>query len=350
MKGIEYLNPTLPEATVMAAIADQYGLEISNAVEHRKVWRLQTPCGVKYMKKSKLSPAELRFIHEALEHLHRCGFNQAVRYLLNRNGEPFLQTGSSLYVLTDWYEGHELNFQILMDLKQAASLLARFHLASRGFEPENPPTGRTGWSDWLTQWEQRIRQLREFRALACGDRESTFSRLFLRYFELFYRQANASCQSLCHSPYNQVAQAASCQCGFCHHDYSSRNLLRTWNCQLMMIDFDYCLRDIRIHDLVNLLVRNLKHLDWQTEISRFILTEYHRVSPLEPEELRVMHVILSWPQDFWQLGLQYYHEKLPWPPERFVKKLESRIAMRFHRERFLKQFPEQNGVHCWREW
>lgn len=340
-------RPVLDEA-VSDALNRQYGLEIQSARQYRKIWQLETSTGTKYLKKTKLNPDALRFIHEALEHLERQGFNQAPRFWLNLNGEPFIQTGSDLYVLTDWYHGLELNFQVLMDLKQACQLLANFHLASRGFEPSCPDL-RTDWLGWPAKLEQRIRELQEFRNLAWADKDSSsFSRLYLRLFEPFYRQANLSYQWLLDSPYPQVAEAAAHQRSFCHHDYSGRNLLRTYDQQLILVDFDYCLRDIRIHDLINLLVRNLKHADWRNEIGRFILTEYHQTAPFVPEELVVMQILLSWPQDFWQIGLQYYKEKLVWPPERFLKKLEHRIGQRFERERFCKEFPEQNGVFRWK--
>jgi CotS family spore coat protein len=340
-------NPGL-DASILSAIAEQYSLQINSSCQHRKIWRLETAGGPLYLKKTKLTPADLHFIHAALTHLYRQGFNQTPPFMLNRSGEPFCRTADGLYVLTPWFNGRELDFRLFMDLQQAATFLARFHLKSRGFIPP-PNATRSGWPDWPTQLAQRITQLEHFCRLARAEKEvSPFSRLYLRYFEPFYRQAILSCERLAVVPYPAVAVAAQRELGFCHHDYSGRNIMRTYDNRLVLVDFDYCLQDIRIHDLLNLLVRNLKHNNWRMELCQLILTTYHQATTLTPEEMEVMQVLLYWPQDFWQIGLQYYVEKLSWPPERFLKKLEHRVQQRFERERFLQDFPQGNGVHQWK--
>jgi Ser/Thr protein kinase RdoA (MazF antagonist) len=319
-----------PDDPVFVEIGFQYDIKIYNARRHRKVWQLDTSAGPKYLKQTGLHPADLRFIQDALEHLKRRSFNCIPLFRAAKSGEPFAVVQEKLYTVTDWYLGTELDFRILMDVRKAAAFLAAFHLKSRNFEPAQAGY-RTVWYDWPEKLAGRIGELVEFRKLAWAEKEtSAFSRLFLRY-------------------YPQVARDAAASGGFCHHDFSGRNLIRSYDSRLILVDFDYCLRDIRIHDLLNLLIRNLKHNYWETGLSRFILSEYHRVYTLTPEELELIYVLLCWPQDFWQVGLQYYREKLPWPERRFLKKLERKIDQRFHKEKFLAEFPGHNGIYYWRE-
>lgn len=330
-------------------ILNNYGLKLFDADSYRKIWRLRTNEGYKYLKKSKLNEEELFFIAEVLIFLNQRGFKTAPPYLTGKNGLPFVNSDGDLYVLTDWYFGKELDYSSLNDLRQAIYFLADFHYHGKGFEP-SIPNFRTFWYSWPAKLERRINELEDFRRMALAEKEeSTFSRLYLRYFELFYRKAQISYERLLDSLYQNIAQDAFIQKSLCHHDYSGRNVIHTFNHQFILVDFDYCLRDIRIHDLINLIVRNLKHNDWNINLCRFILQEYHRVSPLTPEEIEVMYVLLSWPQDFWQVGLQYYYEKLPWPPRRFLKKLESKIDHRFQKEQFLRDFPTENSIFHWKE-
>ncbi|HBE77610.1 MAG TPA: hypothetical protein DDW65_07465 [Firmicutes bacterium] len=320
-------------------IITKYGLKLKSYKPCRRVWQVETDAGNKYLKKSKLCRDEIRFINEAQEYLCRNSFNHIPRFGLSISGEPFVVEDDSLYILTNWYFATELDFNLLMDLKQAARFLATFHLQSAGFQPSQALPARTCWLNWPQRLEQRLEQLQDFRRLAILEKDSsTFSRLYLRHFEPYYRQALSSYQALLASPYQKVAQSASHNFSFCHHDYSSRNLLRTYDNRLLLVDFDYCLLDLRIHDLINLLVRNLKHNNWRQELYEFILTEYQAVSPLTREEIEVMYVLLCWPQEFWQVGLQYYYEKLPWPKERFLKKLQHKIDYRAARSRFLTEF------------
>jgi spore coat protein, CotS family len=320
-------------------IIAKFGLRFQAYKSYRRVWRVETDAGFKYLKRSKLSREDLWFIDEAHQYLQQRAFDNIPRLARSITGEPFVSEAGNLYIATDWYSGTELDFNILMDLRQAARFLAEFHLKSAGFQPSRVNEQRSCWLTWPQKLEQRLEQLRDFRRLATAEKESSvFSRLYLRNFEPYYRQAVASYEALVNSPYTIVAEQAFKDQSFCHHDYSSRNLLRTYHNRLLLIDFDYCLLDLRIHDLINLLVRNLKHNNWPLALGEFILSEYQAICRLTPEELEVMYVLLCWPQEFWQVGLQYYYEKLPWPKERFIKKLRHKINYRAARDRFLDEF------------
>lgn len=322
-----------------------FGLKVMAYETYRGVWRVQTEAGYKYLKRSKFKQTEVKFIYEVLEYLNGQGFGQTPRLVLNPDGEPFVQDETGLFILTEWRFSQELNFEILMDLRAASRFLAEFHQVGQGFEPLHAIPERTCWHGWPAKLFNRIRQLEEFEHLAQSEaEESEFSRLYLRHFDTFYRQAAYSLELLFKSPYPAVAQMDCARRSLCHHDYSGRNLLRTYDHQLFLVDFDYCLRDLRIHDLINLLVRNLKHSDWRMELCRFILQEYHRIAPLFEPEIEVMQVLLTWPQDFWQVGLQYYLEQLPWPKERFLKKLEAKVNARSAQEAFIKRFAVENGL------
>lgn len=325
----------------IAGVINQFGLELRSIREIRKIWRIKTDAGYKYLKKSKLNPVELQFIFEALEYLYAQSFPGILRLYLSKKGLPFVEDKGDLYVMTDWVFSREVDFGILMDLKQASRFLAEFHLKSRGFSPLVNLPARRLWLAWPEKMDLRLRQMEHFRRLALAEQEdSAFSRLYLSYFEYYRRQGETAYQALLHSPYWEVAAAAARVKSFCHHDYSGRNLLRTFDDRLVLIDFDYSLQDLRIHDLINLVVRNLIHTRWDPQICRFIINEYHQIAPLTAEEFEVMRIILIWPHDFWQVGLQYYYEKLPWPKERFLKKLEGRIKDHQEREGFLREFPK----------
>jgi len=338
-------DSSIPARDAIAEVLKSFGLELKNLQSIRKVWRVKTNAGYKYLKNSKLSPAELQFIHQALEYLYVQAFPGILRLALSKSGTPFTVCQGELYIMIDWVFIRETDFSILMDLKQASRFLAEFHLKSQGFSPLVNLPARAVWLNWPSKMALRLRQMDHFRELAFSDqRDSAFSRLYLSYFEFYRRQAETAYHALLQSSYREVAATAVTVKSFCHHDYSGRNLLRTFDNRLVLIDFDYALQDLRIHDLINLVVRNLKHSHWNFNICRFILEEYHQVSPLTAAEIEVMEVLLVWPHDFWQVGLQYYYEKLPWPKERFLNKLEGKIKERLEREEFLKEFSKKMGL------
>ena len=77
------------------------------------------------------------------------------------------------------------------------------------------------------------------------------------------------------------------------------------------------------------------------EVAQKALAFYHRENPLDERELALLYPFLLWPQDFWQVGLQFFAERLPWPAERFWATLSRRTADREEREGFLAWFKKE---------
>ncbi len=335
------------DVAAISQITAAFGFQLLEVTSHRKVWRLKTNLGYKHLKciPSFLTSDDLWFIYEALNHLTQQSFENIPKLYLTKDRSPFYLWDNKYYLLTDWHFSKELDFRNAHDLSAATRLLADFHYKSRGFEPSNS-NYRTFWYNWPQKLKTRIKQLEDFYEIAHSQKkECPFSRLYLQYFDDFYFQATISLRALLNSPYQKIASIDAAHRSFCHHDYSDRNILRTPQNKLFLTDFDYCLRDLRIHDLINLLIHNLKHRQFDSGLAQVILADYHQVSPLSKAEMEVMYILLCWPQDFWQIGLQYYDEKLPWPRERFLRKLENKIKIRLKREFFLTEFPQQNGIY-----
>jgi hypothetical protein len=47
---------------------------------------------------------------------------------------------------------------------------------------------------------------------------------------------------------------------------------------------------------------------------------------------------MEFPQDFWQIGIQYYWENQPWGEEFFIKKLEKILEDREDKQNFIDEF------------
>ena len=337
------INLEPPSNVEISEIAALYGLKVKAIRSCRKVWQLETDHGFKYLKLTRFDPTALTFIYEALEYLHQRGLTPVPRLNLTRLGNPWINYQAQHYFMTDWFFSTELDFRLASDLQLAVAYLAEFHQRSSGFTPSQA-NYRTEWWGWSEKFRTRLQQLEQFASLAAQE-ETYFSQTYLEYFETYYQEAVASYQSLLAAPYQEVANVAAENRSFCHHDYSARNLLRTSDHQLVLIDYEYCLRDLRIHDLINLILRNLRHQHWEIGVCRYILEIYHAKNHLTPEEIELMWVIMNWPQDFWQIGLQYYNEKQPWSNARFEERLLTRQLMQAKRQEFLRQFPRENGIY-----
>ena len=77
---------------------------------------------------------------------------------------------------------------------------------------------------------------------------------------------------------------------------------------------------------------------WDLEKAEFILSVYNESFKIYKREIPVMAGFIAFPQDFWQVGIQYYWEKQNWGEEFFMTKLKKIIDDREEREEFVEEF------------
>lgn len=343
MVGIEGLSTPHTHLTFdeVRSIAGHYGLKLSGYERVRKVFRITTCDGRVYaLKPTGLSEKDLSFIQDVLLHLQAMQF-PVIPFIVNPEGSLSIATGSTRFILMPWFSGREADFHRMGELMFGAKLLARLH-RSGGFNLRAIPTERNLWGLWPQRFSLRYHQLFDLRQRA-KKQGQTFDLLYKEAFGGFIKQAEEALKALGEAPYRELIAIEQPMAYLCHHDFSDRNLLFTIpNCSLL--DFDYCISDLRLHDLANLLLRLLRHDNWRADRAQFALRVYHRQFPLTTNHLRLLHIFLSWPQDYWQVGLQYYVEQLPWSEARFIKSLQRVINGDPGRQNFLRRFPKENGI------
>lgn len=69
----------------------------------------------------------------------------------------------------------------------------------------------------------------------------------------------------------------------------------------------------------------------------FILDNYSNKIPINEYERYLIFCFMEFPQDFWQIGLQYYVEKQLWGEDFFIKKLHRIVEDSRDRMEFIKE-------------
>lgn len=320
-------------------LARLWGLTLRAAEKVRKVWRLETREGVYCLKRFALGGFDFLFLEHAARHLAARGFQAFLPPVRTLTGATAANCGGETFLLYPWVDGREADFDLPEDLAAAVRLLAELHETGAGFIPYTSDPGRVRWGLWPRILAARLAQLREFGERAASlRRNSDFCAAYAHLFPYYYAQAGRALAGLDTSPYHLLTQTAIRRRTLCHHDFSARNIVIARTGRPMLVDFDYCLADLRLHDLANLVLRLLRRDRWQPAAAAEVLNLYGQHSPLDELELRVLHPILLWPQDFWQIGLQYFLEELPWSPERFLRTLRRKTEDRAERAAFLRWY------------
>lgn len=318
----------------------EYDMKVLDILPMRKVLRLKTATGDFVLKKFKLSKEELLYSFAAMKHVKQKGF-PVPDIILSRNGEMFIENNGMNYFMMEWLIGREIKYSDQNDLRFATQSLATFHRKTHGFTHPYCP-GKVQWGTWIGHFTERIKEMREWKSTA-GKEETLFDKIYVKHADYWIEEALYAVDLLSNSRYQQISLLEQDLQGFCHHDLANHNILINDENQIALIDFDYAISDIRTHDVASLILRNMKESDWHLQRALFIVKNYYEVSqPYEGEE-RLIHAMLRFPQDFYELSRFYYVEK-----RTDVQKLQTRllgwVKQQENRKRFLQQF-ERSAKH-----
>lgn len=320
-------------------IAEQYGFKVNSSEEIKSICRLETENGTKCLKKAHMSPEYFMFINSAINYLIDRGFKGVVPYVPTADGRPCIQDGKYVYYVTEWIDSRECKFKVPEDLKKAIRTAAELHKASEGYVPPAGSNPRVYYSKWPEKFEHKCIQLLEFsKSIEEKEYIDDFDEIYAKYLYYYWQQGKKSIEMLKASPYFEISRLSAEKGEICHHDMANHNFLITYDNRVFLIDFDYCIMDTRLHDISSLVIRNMRYGIWDIEKANFILEQYDRVYPISSKELQVIKAFMTFPQDFWQIGLQYYVEKQPWTMVYFLTRLNRIVDDKDIREKFLEDF------------
>ncbi|KUO73725.1 MAG: hypothetical protein APF77_15895 [Clostridia bacterium BRH_c25] len=320
-------------------IEESYGFRIKDIRNIKNVSRIETDCGVKCLKKAHMSPSFFLFIYSAVNYLKEKGYEGVIPYSTAIDGSICIPDGKYVYYVVDWVEAKECRFKREEELKKAIRAAAELHRASAGYVPPKGAKPRVFYNKWVEKCDKKSKELLEFgKAIEEKEYIDDFDEIFSRHLKYYLQQAKESAGMINESPYWEISGKSEKSGEFCHHDLANHNFLISDNGNIYLIDFDYCIMDTRLHDLSSLIIRNMRYGVWDIDKAYFILDEYNGIYPIDQKDLKVIKAFMTFPQDFWQVGLQYYVEKQPWTMEYFLMRLNRIVNDREIRDKFLKEF------------
>lgn len=318
---------------------EQFGLhDVKGLLEIRNVIRLSAREGEFAFKKLKIKKENYLYSLDAIEHLKRNSFCATCNYVKTKNDIPYLSIGKDTYIMSKWIDGRVANYNNLSDLRETTIALAKMHSASQGFIKSGLSSPRQYTSNWKERFSTRCNDIIKFKKIIQEkERLTAFDKLYIADLDYYYELGIKVINMLDYTAYNDIFNEFKKKKGFCHHDIANHNVIINDE-GVYLIDFDYVYEDIRFHDLASLIIRNMKTSRWNLDRAIYILNCYNEVIPLNVDEIDVIKYFIMFPQDFWQVGLQYYVEKQPWEEDVFLTKLMRFLIQREARESFLRIF------------
>ncbi|SEF38655.1 spore coat protein, CotS family [Caloramator fervidus] len=328
---------------LISLIENKYNIKVLNIEKHKNVYKIYSDKNY-CLKVSRYQREEFEFILACINHLLKKGFKNVLPIIKTCDGEDFIELNDSFAFLTDWVESRHLDFKNPVELKMAVETLANLHLASRNFQYKKVK-GRNLYGKWIDKFEKRLNQLLIFKSIIVSKDEKTeFDKVYLKHIDIHYKQGLDSIKKLKQSRYFEIVEKHKRLNEFCHHDSANHNFLVDDLLNVYLIDFDYCVLDSHLHDLASIIIRSLRYGNWSIDTLKYILSIYSRIIPIEDQEVYLIYCFMEFPQDFWQVGLQYYVENQPWEEDVFLKRLFRVTEDHKERFNFLDEFYKELGV------
>jgi CotS family spore coat protein len=198
---------------------------------------------------------------------------------------------------------------------------------------------RVYWYKWFKNFATRKDEILDFKRIINEKENKTeFDYIYYSVMNEELKRVDKAVENLIKSDYIEKVNEDVFKSGFCHHDYAHHNVLIEENGQINIIDFDYCILDINLHDLSSLLLRRMKNGKWDMNSAAEIIQSYSKIRKVEQRDVPIMAAFMEFPQDYWQVGIQYYWEEQPWGEDFFIKKLKKIIEDREEKQEFIEEF------------
>lgn len=317
-KSLEYIE-------IARTVKINYGINVTGVEKVKNVFKITSGNENYCLKIIKYEEGHFLYILGAMEHLKEAGFKGILDIIRTKSGAKYIKMNTCFAYLNKWIDARQCNYDNPVDLIEAAKTLANLHILSKGFKPREFMKPRIYYGKWNENFSTRIKEIYDFkRKIEDKDIKSEFDNTYYNAIESEINAANMSIQRINESKYMELSKTSEEIGEFCHHDYAHHNLLIDKD-GIKVIDFDYCILDTHLHDLASLIIRKMKNSGFNENDCNLILNTYGSINEVTSEDVKVIASLLTFPQEFWQIGIQYYWENQPWKEDYFNKKLKKTL-------------------------
>lgn len=326
---------------VRKLVEEKYKIQVNNIIKRKNVYKIECANQNYCLKVINYEFAHFSFILAAINHLRKRGFISTPEIIKSIDDKQYIEFDDKYAYMTPWILAREADYDNKLDVKLTANKLKELHEYSKGFVIDENMKPRIYWGNWINVFETRILEILDFKKnIERKMKKTDFDTVFLGAIETEIKRARSAIQTLKLANYYAYTEKKCATLEFCHHDIAHHNVLIDNKGNVNIIDFDYCVLDTHIHDLASLCMRVMRNKKWNLETFDEIILSYDE-KYLSSQELLLIAGFLEFPQDFWQVGLQYYWERLEWEENRFYGRLSNYINDRESRGKFIQLLKEK---------
>jgi len=302
------------------------------------------------LKSLESSKSRIDFENTVLEYLTVQNYPYVDLYVKNNSNEIITEdnTGNK-YVLKNWFPGEECNLKDEVNVADAAVNLAILHSLLREVPLTKEQVEYNKSPCLMEVFDKRNRELKRVRGYIREKRKKNeFELCYLNCYDEFYEQSQEATKILGESNYVHLMKEAVEHRHICHGNYTYHNIILlkdektlkdsislntnytevsaaglkgTIRANMATTNFEKACIGVQISDLYQFIRKVMEKNDWDIDMGSMILDSYTRVLPIDKDELKLLYILLLYPEKFWKITNFYYNGKKSWVPQRNIQKL-----------------------------
>ncbi len=263
----------------------------------KTVWKVLSDEGSTCLKRLNKSTEKAIFSVEAQKHIKaNGGFVPGV--FSNKAGESITYYREELFVLYEWVEGKQLNFNTKDDFMAAMEGLALFHKCSKGYEPPEEARVSTKLAKWPDQYRSMLNRMNEWKNISQQKTGIAVYDTYLKWIGPIMALGEKAIRYLELSGYDALSCPGSPSVVLCHQDYGKGNALLT-SVGICVLDLDGVTFELAARDLRKIILKTMEAQgEWNEQIMKNIIAWYEKGYALTRDEKIMVYIDCFFPHAF----------------------------------------------------
>lgn len=284
-----------------------------------------TDKGIKLLKPVNHDISKILFIHDIKKHLIQKGFDKIDFYYVSSENMPYVSSGDSNYVMTDYLNFKECDLSEHDDVRSAIRCMANFHKLSQGFTHNSidiPPL------DLSKFFQKKINNLvRMKRQLSKQKNLLDLEVNFIKNYDFYYKEAMSSMEIIEKFNHFRLSNLAQKNNLICHNSVKEDNIL-LHNNHTYFTNFENMTIDHYIYDIANFILRYvIKQGDNCLKLEEIIYI-YSSVNYIDKNILPILYAILKFPTRYIDCCQSFFETRRNFTPIGISTQIDNILALK----------------------
>lgn len=292
-------------------LLEHYNIVPDNILKENERYILSSKEGTYCLKKIRTNKRKALKGLQLSHYLIQSGFNNTMDYIKTRNDNDLIKYNGTYYYLSYWMDNRKCSYSNFNDIKNVASILAKFHLKSQGYYNKyiEMDFKSYNWSSRLLKFKKTFNTIDEI--ITKKKIKTMFDIQYSNSIEVFEEQLELSVKLLNESNYNRILQSSQLKYTICIDDFSFKNIILGNDGNYYFICLDNVKYNMNLFDLCKLIKKALfkDEYAWDFKYAMEIIDNYNSINPLTRDEMRILLSLIIFPKRFYKLGKRRYIQK-----------------------------------------